>query len=81
MQFLGLLFGLFSILGMFIAFLPFLGWMNWGIIPFAIVGLVISIVGTANARKSKGLGLAAIILCCIAIVLGALRLSIGGGFL
>jgi hypothetical protein len=27
------------------------------------------------------LGLAAIILCCIAIVLGALRLSIGGGFL
>ncbi len=36
MQFLGLVFGIFSIIGMFVAFLPLLGWMNWGVIPFAV---------------------------------------------
>ena len=80
MQFIGLLFGIFSIIGMFIAFLPLLGWMNWGVIPFAIAGLVISIIGVATARKSSKLGVAAIVLCSIAIAIGALRLNLGGGF-
>ena len=62
MQFIGFLFGIFSILGTFIAFFPFLGWMNWGVIPFAIAGLVISIIGVAMARKSSRLGAAAIVL-------------------
>jgi len=80
MQFIGLLFGIFSIMGMFVAFLPLLGWMNWGVIPFAIAGLVISIIGIATSRKSIRLGVAAIVLCCIAIVVGAFRLNLGGGF-
>ena len=80
MQFLGFLFGIFSIIGMFIAFLPLLGWMNWGVIPFALAGLVISIIGTATAKRSKGLGVAAIALCCIAIIVGIIRLNLGGGF-
>jgi len=80
MQFIGLLFGIFSIMGMFIAFLPLLGWMNWGVIPFAIAGLAISIIGIATARKSNRLGVAAIVLCGISIVIGAFRLNLGGGF-
>ena len=80
MQFLGLLFGICSIMGMFVAFLPLLGWMNWGVIPFAIAGLVISIIGVATAKKSSRLGVAAIVLCGVAIVIGAFRLNIGGGF-
>ena len=80
MQFIGLFFGIFSIIGMFIAFLPLLGWMNWGVIPFAIAGLVISIIGVATAKKSNRLGVAAIVLCGIAIVIGAFRLNLGGGF-
>ncbi len=80
MQFIGLLFGVFSIMGMFVAFLPLLGWMNWGVIPFAIAGLVIGVIGVAKARKSNRLGVAAIVLCCIATVLGAFRLHPGGGF-
>ena len=79
MQFLGLVIGIFSIIGMFIAFLPLLGWMNWGVIPFALAGLVISIIGTATARKSRGSGVAAIALCCIAIIVGLIRLNLGGG--
>ena len=79
MQILGFFFSIFSIIGMFVAFLPLLGWMNWGVIPFALAGLVISIIGTATAKRSKGMGIAAIALCCIAITVGIVRLSIGGG--
>ena len=79
MQVIGLIFGIFSCMGMFVAFLPFLGWMNWGVIPFAIAGLVISIIGIATSRKSNRIGVAAIILCAIAIVVGVFRLIIGGG--
>ena len=80
MQILGLGFGIFSVIGMFVAFLPFLGWMNWGVIPFAIAGLVISIIGTATARGSIKIGIAGIALCCIAIIVGIIRLNLGGGF-
>jgi len=80
MQVVGFLFSIFSVIGMFIAFLPLLGWMNWGVIPFALAGLVISIIGTATARKSRGLGVAAIALCCIVILVGIFRLNLGGGF-
>ena len=79
MQFLGFVFGIFSILGMFVAFLPLLGWMNWGVIPFAVAGLVISIIGTSTAKRSRGLGVAAVALCCIAIIAGIIRLNLGGG--
>jgi hypothetical protein len=80
MQFLGLLIGIFSIMGMFIAFLPLLGWMNWGVIPLAIAGLAISVIGIATASRSNRLGIAAIVLCCTAILVGIIRLNIGGGF-
>ena len=80
MQFIGLLLGIFSIIGMFIAFLPLLGWMNWGVIPFAIAGLVVSIIGTSIAKRSRGLGVAAIALCSITILVGIIRLNIGSGF-
>ena len=79
MQVLGFLFGIFSVFGMFIAFLPLIGWMYWGVIPFALAGLVISIIGTSTTKKTKGLGIAAIALCCIAIIVGIIRLNIGGG--
>ena len=80
MQLVGLIWGLLAIIGMFVASIPLLGWMNWANIPFAIVGLVISIVGIVTTRGSKGKGIAGIILCAIAIIWGAIRLNFGGGF-
>lgn len=79
MQVLSLLWGILSIIAMLIAFIPFLGWLNWLVIPFAVVGLVISIVVTATAKGPRGLAIAGVALCSIAIVLGATRLSLGGG--
>lgn len=79
MHIAGFIISVLCILGMFIAFLPFLGWMNWGIIPFAFLGLIFSTVGTVIATENKGLGVAGIVLCIIAIFFGIIRLIIGCG--
>ncbi len=81
MKIASLVFGILSIIGMFIAFIPFLGWLNWGNIPFAVVGLIISIIATVTAKGKRGSSIAGIILCAIAIFAGALRLILGGGIL
>jgi hypothetical protein len=66
----GLIFGILSALGMLLAFIPLLGWLNWVNIPFAIIGLIIS----ALVKSNGGM-----VLCGIAIILGMLRLMLGGG--
>jgi hypothetical protein len=76
MSIIGLILGLIAFFWMGIALIPFLGWLNWLNIPFAAVGLIISILGY---RRRSSLGLAGIILCSAAILIGAFRLSFGGG--
>jgi hypothetical protein len=78
MQVVGLVIGVVSTVGMFIFFLPLLGALNWLNVPLAIAGLIISLISIANARN-KGIGLAGVILCSIAIVVGIGRLKIGCG--
>jgi hypothetical protein len=52
------------------AFIPLLGWMNWLVVPVAIVGLLF---GLASGRTSgRNLNL-------IVIVIGVVRLMLGGG--
>ena len=80
MQVIGLVFGIISIVGMFIFFLPLLGSLNWINIPFAVVGLIVSILSIINTKR-KGLGIAGIVLCSIAIVIGIGRLQLGCGIL
>ena len=65
---------------MFLGFVPLLGWTNWLNIPFALVGLILGAIGISTAKKGRGLGIAAIILCAIAILFGALKLKACGGF-
>ncbi len=68
-----MIFGLIALLFMFIGFVPFLGWTNWINIPFAFVGLILGALGIGTAKKGKGLGIAGIILCVVAILFGALK--------
>lgn len=72
MKTLGLLIGILSAIGMLIAFIPFFGWLNWLVIPFAIIGLICSSTGESSGGKT---------LCGIAIIAGILRLMLGGGLL
>lgn len=67
---ISLLIGAMALIMAAFAFLPLLGWMNWLVIPVAIVGLGI---GVASSRGSgRNLNIAVILIC-------ALRLMLGGG--
>jgi hypothetical protein len=57
---------------MLLGFIPLLGWFNWLNIPFAIIGLIISAIGKSN----EGM-----VLCGIAVLVGIIRLVLGGGIL
>jgi hypothetical protein len=80
MQILSLVWGILAILGLGIAFIPCLGSLNWINIPFAVVGAIISY--TARSQPgSQPAAMIGLVLNGIAIVLGLLRLAIGGGVL
>lgn len=72
MKILGLILGILSGLGMLLAFIPLLGWLNWINIPFAIFGLIIS----ALVKSNSGM-----VLCATAIIFGMIRLMLGGGII
>lgn len=78
-----LIFGILAIIGMIVGFFPCLGSLNWINIPFATVGLIISIVAITQAKEGepKGSAIAGIVLCGIAMLFGLIRLIAGGGVL
>lgn len=54
------------------AFIPFLGWANWVIIPIAVVGLALG--GMSSRTSGRNLNI-------VVIVVGVVRLMLGGGLL
>ncbi len=76
-----LVLGILAIIGMIVAFFPCLGSLNWINIPFASVGLIISIIAVSQAKpgEPKGGAIAGLVLCAVAIVFGLIRLIAGGG--
>jgi hypothetical protein len=79
MQTIALIWGILAVAGLGLAMFPCLGALNWLNIPFAIVGLIISIVATSNApTENRGTAIAGLVLNAIAIAFGVLRLVLGG---
>jgi hypothetical protein len=58
-------------LGIF-AFLPLLGWAYWLIVPLALVGLGLGVLSSAKSGRNLNL---------VVIVIGVLRLMLGGGLI
>jgi hypothetical protein len=83
MKAISVIWGLLSLLGLLIGFIPFLGSLNWLNIPFACVGFFISLIALVRTKnfESKSLPIAGIVMCGMAIVLGSIRLFLGGGIL
>ena len=82
MQVLSLVWGILAVIGLFVAFFPCLGSLNWINIPFSLAGLIFSIIVLVTAKSpSKGKAIAGLVLCGIAVLFGMIRLSIGGGVL
>ena len=67
-----LLIGAVSLVFALIAFLPLLGWANWLIIPLAIIGAVVGMLSSSNTGRNLNL---------FVILIGVVRLSLGGGIL
>ena len=65
-----ILIGLFALLLAFPAFLPFLGWLNWAVVPIAILGAGIGALSKRTSGRNLNL---------VVIVIGVLRLMLGGG--
>ncbi len=78
-----LIIGIIAISGMFIAFIPCLGALNWLNIPLSIFGLLLGIIAMAQSKDNepKGSAIAGIILCAVSMIFGLLRLILGGGIL
>jgi hypothetical protein len=67
-----LIIGFVALILALIAFLPLLGWANWLIIPLAIVGAVLGMISRSTAGRNLNL---------VVIVIGIVRLMLGGGIL
>ncbi len=69
---LSLLIGIVALLLGVFAFIPFLGWAYWMIIPIALVGLGLGVVSRRKSGRNLNL---------VVIVVGAIRLMLGGGII
>lgn len=67
-----LIIGLVALVGAVIAFIPLLGWLNWLIIPLAIVGAAVGLMSRRTAGRNLNL---------LVIIVGIVRLMLGGGIL
>jgi len=64
--------GIVALICAAIAFIPLLGWANWLIIPLAVIGAGIGAISAGTAGRNLNL---------FVIVIGVVRLMLGGGIL
>jgi len=67
-----LIIGVVALVCALVAFFPLLGWLNWLIVPLAIVGAGIGVLSRGTAGRNLNL---------LVIVIGVIRLMLGGGIL
>jgi hypothetical protein len=67
-----LIIGFVALLCAVVAFIPFLGWLNWFIIPLALIGAGVGVISKSTGGRNLNL---------FVIVVGVVRLMLGGGFI
>lgn len=67
-----LVIGVIALILAIFAFIPLLGWANWVIIPFAVVGLALGAMSDRTAGRNLNI---------VVIVIGIVRLMLGGGII
>ena len=82
MGMISLVWGILAMVWMVFALIPLVGITNWLLIPFAAVGAIIAAIGLLFTRaEHRGRAKAGLWLNLVAIIAGAVRLSLGGGLL
>ena len=69
---ISLIIGFVALLCAVVAFIPFLGALNYLIIPLALIGAGVGVVSKSNSGRNLNL---------FVIVVGIVRLMLGGGIL
>ena len=69
---MGTLLGIIALLVTLVAFIPLLGILNWVAIPLSIIFLIICVLIKSDNGKT---------LCIVSIIVGILRLLLGGGII
>ena len=65
-----LMIGFVALLGAMLGFFPFLGWVNWAVVPLALMGAGFGILSHSDSGRR---------LNSFVLVVGIIRLVMGGG--
>ena len=69
---ISIILGLVALLLAIPSAIPFLGWGNWVVLPIAILGTGLGALSSSNGGRN---------FCLIVLLIAAVRLSLGGGFI
>ncbi len=69
---LSIIFGLLAAVLALLGLIPLLGWVNWIMLPIALIGLVLGLLAEGNTGRNLNI---------VIMIVGALRLTLGGGIL
>ena len=67
---ISLIIGAVALVFAVVAFLPLLGWANWLVVPLVILGAAIGAMSSGTAGRNLNI---------VVIVIGVVRLKLGGG--
>lgn len=72
MNVLSIIIGFMALSIALVGFIPLLGWLNWFVIPGAVVGLVLGLMSKATTGRNINI---------VVLALAIIRLALGGGIL
>ncbi len=81
MTMVSMVWGVLAFIAMVVGFFPCVNAINWVNVPFASVGLVLSIVAVVIARRTpnSAIALAGLVTNAIAVTIGIIRIALGNG--
>jgi hypothetical protein len=79
MQIISLIWGILALAGMLIGLIPCLGALNWIVIPFAAVGLIVGLIANSSAGENRTPAMLGVVFCSVALAFGIMRLVAGCG--
>jgi hypothetical protein len=72
MNIISIIIGIVALVIALVGFIPLLGWLNWLVIPGAVVGLVVGLMSKETSGRNINV---------VVLALAIIRLALGGGIL
>ena len=81
MGLISIIWSLFAFVFMLLGLIPFVGWLNILVIPFALIGVVIAALGIAGSKERNTRARIGLVLNVVIAAIATFRLMLGGGFI